>query len=150
MSFVVAVLDTPEIAGCLKSGLQALGPNSRKVEVNSTRDLTGSVDIDSCVAASYPNDSRWDYVFGYKDRIYYVEVHPGTTGEVKVIISKLNWLKQWRKHSATGLEASWHSSSYHWVSSGKTAITKNSKYSRMLVQRGISGPDSMLQADKFL
>lgn len=150
MSFVDAVRSASEIAECLRDGLQALGSNSRKIEVNSTRDLTGSVDIDSCVATSYPNDHRWDYVFGYKDRIYYVEVHSGTTGQVRVVIAKLNWLKQWRRRSATSLDASQHSSSYHWVSSGKTAITKNSKYSRMLVQHGISGPNSMLKADKFL
>jgi len=150
VSFVDAVRSAPEIAECLTAGLQALGSNSRKVEINSTRHLTGSVDIDSCVAASYPNDHRWDYVFGYKDRIYYVEVHPGTTGEVSVVIAKLNWLKQWRRHSAASLEASQHRSSYHWVSSGRTAITKNSKYSRILAQNGISGPNSMLKADKFL
>ena len=150
MSFVDAVRSIPEIAECLKAGLQALGSNSRKVEVRSTHDLAGSVDIDSCVAANYPNEHRWDYIFGYKGHIYYVEVHPGTTGEVEVVIAKLNWLKQWCRRSAERLEASQHGSSYHWISSGRTAITKNSKYSRILVQNGISGPSSMLKADKFL
>ena len=150
MSFAEIIQNTSEIAHCLRSGLQALGADSRKIEVNATRDLSGSVNIDSCVADSYPNDPRWDYVFGYKDHIFYVEVHPGTTGEVSTIVNKLNWLKQWRRRLITGLEASQHNSSYHWVFSGKTAITKNSKYSRMLVQNGISGPSSILKADKFL
>jgi hypothetical protein len=144
VNFVDAVQNTPEIAKCLKAGLQALGSNRTKVKVNSTRDLTGSVDIDSCVANRYPNHPRWDYVFGYKDRVYYVEVHPGLTGEVKSVIAKLMWLKQWRKRSATHLEDLKNRSTYHWISSGKTAITKNSKYRRTLAQNGISGPNSIL------
>ena len=66
MSFVDAVQRMPEIAECLKTGLQALGSNSSKVEVTSTRSLKGSVDIDTCLKRLYPSDPRWDYVFGYK------------------------------------------------------------------------------------
>jgi hypothetical protein len=150
MSFVDAIRNTSEISECLRAGLQALGSNSTKIRVVSTNNLKGSVDIDSCVKYVYPTDHRWDYIFGYEDHVYYVEIHPGSTGEVKVIIKKLNWLKQWRKHSATNLENIQHRSTYHWVSSGKIAITKNSKYSRILAQNGISGPNSILRVDKFL
>lgn len=148
MNFADAVRGTPEIAEFLEAGLQALGAHSRKIIVNSTRDLEGSVNIESCVRSS--NGRRWDYVFGYKKHTYYVEVHPANTGEVRVVIEKLDWLKQWRKRSAPSLEEAQHSSTYHWVSSGKTAITKMSKYSRMLVKNGILGPGSTLQAEEFL
>ena len=47
MNFADAVRSTPEIAECLKNGLQALGRNSRKIKVRVTRDLKGSVDIDA-------------------------------------------------------------------------------------------------------
>ena len=47
LNFADAVQGTPKIAECLKKGLQALGANSNKVEVRVTRDLKGSVDIDS-------------------------------------------------------------------------------------------------------
>lgn len=45
MSFAEAVQSTPEIAECLKPGLQALRTNSSNVKVRMTRDLKGSVDI---------------------------------------------------------------------------------------------------------
>lgn len=152
MSFTRAVQSIPEIAACLKAGLQALGANSSKVEVRSTHELTGSVAIDTCLKERYPTESRWDYVFGYKDRIYYMEIHPaGSTGEVKRVVAKLRWLKQWRKHSAPSLENLKHCSTYHWVSSGKTASSvKRGKYRQILVQNGIRGPDSVLNADAIL
>ena len=150
MSFVGVVQSTDEIAQCLQPGLQALGANRSKISVKSTRDLQGSVDVDACVAKNYPQDPRWDYVFGYKDHIFYVEVHPSTAREVKVIIAKLHWLHQWQKRSAKKLDALQHRSSYHWISSGKTAITKGSKYGRILAKHGIAGPSSTLKADSFI
>jgi hypothetical protein len=149
VSFADVVRNTPEIAECLKAGLQALGANRGKIIVNSTGDLKGSVDIDTCVKDNYPNEHRWDYVLGYKDHIYYVEVHPANTGEVKIIIEKLDWLKQWRKRSAPRLEAAQHSSTYHWISSGKTAIAKRSRYRRILAQKGIFGPKFHLTGRKI-
>ena len=55
MNFADAVRSIPELTECLKVGLQALGSNRHKIRVNSTRDLTGSVDIDACLARRYPN-----------------------------------------------------------------------------------------------
>jgi len=140
VSFAEVINNTSDIAECFEPGLQALGANSSKVSVASTRELEGSVDIDTCVKNSYPNDVRWDYVFGYKNRVYFVEVHPANTGEVKTLIKKLNWLKEWRKRSAPKLEALKGRSAYHWIASGKIAIVKKSRYNRMLAQAGISGP----------
>lgn len=148
MNFVDAVQSTPEIVECLKAGLQALGSNSSKVEVTSTHSLTGSVDIDTCLKNLYPNDPRWDYVFGYKNRIYYVEVHQGKTCEVEAVIKKFNWLKQWRARSAANLENLKGRSTYHWVSTkGTDTIPKRSRHRRMLDQNGIYGPNSGLKAD---
>lgn len=149
MNFAEAVRDTPEIAECLKAGIQALGSNRHKIKVNATRSLTGSVDIDMCLAKRYPNAHRWDYVFGYKDRIYYVEVHQGRAGEMENVIAKLDWLRQWRKRSSKSLETLEHQSTYHWISTGRidTAFAKNNRYRRLLYQKGIFGPDSVLSAD---
>ena len=41
MSFVDAVGNTPEIAECLKAGLQALGSNRHKVKADATRSIIG-------------------------------------------------------------------------------------------------------------
>ena len=149
MSFVDAVQSTPEITECLKPGLQALGSNSNKVRADSTRELMGSVDIDTCLAKDYPDAPRWDYVFGYKSRIYYVEVHPAdSTGEVKNVIAKLVWLKQWRKRSAPNLDDLENRSTYHWVSSGRTEPNlKRGSYRRLLDQNSIRVEGSVLNAD---
>lgn len=152
MSFADVIQSIPEIAQCLKKGLQALGGNSNKIEVRETRCLTGSVDIDTCLTNRYPNAPRWDYVFGYKDQIYYVEIHPaGSTGEVKTVVAKLMWLKQWRKLAAKNLEDLENQSTYHWVSSGRTTSSvKRGKYLQILAQNGIRGPDSVLNANAVL
>ena len=148
MNFADAIRNTPEIAKCLKTGLQALGSNSSKIKVTLTRSLTGSVDIDTCLKRLYPNDPRWDYVFGYKNRVYYVEVHQGKTSEVEDVIKKFNWLKQWRTRSAASLEDLKGRSTYHWISTrGTDTIRKGSRHRRMLDQNGIYGPSSGLNAD---
>ena len=149
MNFADAIRSTPEIAQCLRNGLQALGGNSGKVAVRETRDLTGSVDVDTCLMKRYPNAPRWDYVFGYRDRVYYVEVHPAdNTRKVREVTAKLQWLKQWRKLSAKNLEGLESQSTYHWISTGKTASSvKKGKYLQILAQNGIRGPDSVLNTD---
>ena len=86
---------------------------------------------------------------GYKDRIYYIEVHPAdNTGKVGEIIKKLQWLKQWRKLAAKNLEDLERQSTYHWISTGKTASSvKKGRYLKILAQNGIRGPASELNAD---
>ncbi len=148
MSFRIAVQSITEISDCLKDGLQALGKNSSKIKAHTTRDLKGSVDIDTCLKNRYPNAPRWDYVFGYKDKIYYVEVHQGKTSEVENIIKKVKWLRQWLKSSAEDLEVLKDRSSYHWLSTNRTEpIRKESRYRRMLDQNDIDGPRAMLDVD---
>ena len=150
MNFADAVGRTPEIAECLKNGLQALERQDKsKIKVNSSRELKGSVYIDKCLEDLYPNAPRWDYMFGYRDRVYYVEVHPAdNTRKVREVTAKLQWLKQWRKLSAPSLEDLEGQSTYHWISTGKTVSSiKRGKYRQMLAQNGIRGPDSVLNAD---
>ena len=131
----------PKLPMCLKTGLQALGSNSSNVEVTSTRSLKGSVDIDTCLKRLYPNDSRWDYVFGYKNRVYYVEVHQGKTSEVEdVVIAKVQLAEDGgAQHSAADLEDLKDRSTYHWISTkGTDTIRKRSRHRRMLDQNGMS------------
>ena len=149
MNFADVIQNAPEIAQCMRNGLQALGRNSNKIVVRETRDLSGSVDIDTCLVKRYPNEPRWDYLFGYKDRVYYVEVHPAENiRKVGEVTAKLEWLKQWRRRSAKSLENLESQSTYHWISTGKTLSSlKRGKYRQMLAQYGIRGPDSVLNAD---
>ncbi len=150
MNFTEAIQSISEIAECLENGLQALErQDKRRIKVNLSRDLKGSVYIDKCLERRYPNAPRWDYVFGYKDRVYYIEVHPAdNTRKVREVTAKLRWLKQWRKHSAKNLEVLEGQSTYHWISTGKTVSSvKRGKYLQILAQNGIRGPDSVLNAD---
>ena len=150
MNFIRAIQSTPEIAECLKGGLQALERQDRnKIRNYASRDLKGSVHIDKCLEGHYPNAPRWDYVFGYKDRIYYVEVHSAdNTRKVRELTAKLGGLKQWRKLSAKNLENLEGQSTYHWISTGSTlSAVKRGKYRQILAKNGIRGPDSVLNAD---
>ena len=150
MNFIRTIQSIPEIAECLKDGLQALERQDRnKIRDYSSRALKGSVYIDKCLEGHYPNAPRWDYVFGYKDRIYYVEVHPAdNTRKVRELTAKLGWLKQWRNHSAPSLEDLEHWSTYHWVSTGRTTSSvKRGKYRQILAKNGIRGPIAVLRID---
>ncbi|MDE0638542.1 MAG: hypothetical protein OXI43_22090 [Candidatus Poribacteria bacterium] len=150
MNFRDTIRNVPEIVECLKNGLQALERQHRsKIQYNSSRELKGSVYIDKCLEKRYPNENRWDYVFGYKDRIYYVEVHSAeNTRKVGEVTAKLEWLKRWLTRSAKSLEDLEDQSTYHWISTRKTASSvKRGKYRQILAQKGIRGPDSVLHAD---
>ena len=150
MNFTDAIQNVPELARCLENGLQALERGDKnKINVNSSRDLKGSVYIDKCLERRYPNAPRWDYVFGYKNRVYYVEVHPADNArKVTEVTAKLRWLKQWCERSARRLEDLAGQSTYHWISIGRTLSSiKRGKYRQMLAQNGIRGPDSVLNAD---
>lgn len=71
MNFIDAIRNVPEIVECLKNGLQALErQDTDRIKYNSSRDLKGSVYIDKYLERRYPNEPRWDYVFGYKDRVF--------------------------------------------------------------------------------
>ena len=149
LNFADAVRRTPEIAECLKNGLQALGANSNKIQVRVTRDLKGSVDIDGCLAKRYPNAPRWDYVFGYREQLHYIEVHQGRIGEIDNVIAKLRWLKRWRKRASENLEELEARSTYHWVASGRvdSEFAKDDKYRRKLLKNRILGPAPVLKVD---
>ena len=89
MSFQAAIDKTPLLKDYLKNGLRALGSNSSKVQPTDTSKCEGSVDIDSAVKSTYPNDSRWDYAVGYNGKTYFIEVHSAKTDEVKSVLKKL-------------------------------------------------------------
>jgi hypothetical protein len=136
MSFRDDVVATSDISGCYQCGLNGIKSSERSYfRFSDTRKIDGSVDIDSCVKSKYPYDNRWDYMIGYNDEIYFVEIHPASTSEVRTMISKLTWLKQWLRDQSSPLEGS-----FHWVASGKVAIAKGSPQARKLACSGIVGP----------
>lgn len=56
--FESAVINTPDIAGGYKKGIQAFGANSSCVQVDDARKQEGSVDIDKCTRGIYPDKAR--------------------------------------------------------------------------------------------
>ena len=138
-------------------GISALKAIDRKrISAKDPRKYSDSLDLDSALESSCPNDPRWDYGIGYKktktDEVaVWVEVHPANTGEVKAMIKKLDWLKKWLQNEATELgklTKKKHSlPRFNWVASGKIALPKGSKQARLLAQSGLSYPVKHLNFD---
>lgn len=52
----------------------------------------------------------------FTDNRLYIEIHPVSPGEAKVVINKLEWLKKWLKESAPKLDKiDKHHPAYYWV-----------------------------------
>lgn len=146
MKFKRVVQGIDVINKCFRGGLQALGSNSTKVRPTNTRNCNGSIDIDSCLANANPNDSRWDYIVGYGQKVYYIEIHPASTSEVGTVIKKLNWLKNWLNQDGRPIKTVFDQqhTAYHWIASGRITILKNSVYARRLAQSGLDIPKAHL------
>ncbi len=135
--FKEAVEATPEIKNCYQPGLQALGSYSTKIELLNNRECNGSVEIDECVRPNYPTANRWDYVVSYKSAAYFIEVHSAETSEVSVVLTKLQWLKDWLNEQAPELAKLKAKQPYYWIQSGKFSIPKTTPQYRRAVQSGI-------------
>jgi hypothetical protein len=139
LSFRQAVEATSDIENGYLPGLTALGVYSKRIVVSDTTKIQGSVDIDDCTIALYPNDSRWDYAFAYKDEVFFVEVHSAITSEVKTVLKKLQWLKDWlvtRAPEINKLKAK-SRNPFVWVQSKNFQIPKSSPQYLMAVQKGL-------------
>lgn len=115
-----------------RKGLQALGNDSRKIAPSDSKMLSGSADIDSDFKSLYPNCNRWDYVVGYNEKAYFVEIHPCCTSEIKTMLKKIDWLKSFLKTHGSQLIDIKADVNYYWVASGKVDISPNSKMKRQL------------------
>ncbi|MCS7036436.1 MAG: hypothetical protein RMJ33_14275 [Saprospiraceae bacterium] len=143
-AFAKAVHDTPSIAECYQRGLQALGSDSDKVSPKNSRHCQGSVSLDACLQAAFPNDNHWDYALGYAGKAYFVEVHPAIPREVKTVLKKLEWLKGWLRKEAPKLENLKADSAFHWIASGNVGTLSTSREYRQAAQAGVA-PKSKLQ-----
>lgn len=135
--FNYAVNSCPFLKGNIKPGLKALGADSGCINIADAKKLQGSIDIDKCTLAHYPNDCRWDYVIGYNENAYFVEVHPANTSNVNEVIKKGLWLGSFLKNEASDLKALNKDGVFYWIPSGKYAILKNSPQARQLAQSKI-------------
>lgn len=133
-----AVDETPDVTGNHKKGLMALkGSDSELIIVPDTRKIGGSLDIDSTTKRLYPNAARWDYAVEYDGEVFFIEVHPASTTEIKAMIKKYDWLKNWLKTKAPRIDALKAKSKhpYHWVHTGSSKILKSSRHYKELTKR---------------
>ena len=119
-TFKSIVQAIPAIAGAYREGLQALeSKDAGKVKPQNPRKLSGSVYLDKCLKTTNPHDARWDYVIGYREKAYFVEVHPANTSNVDEVVKKKKWLEVWLKTNALDLKAMMAGTGYYWIASGK-------------------------------
>jgi hypothetical protein len=144
VNFQQAVQQTPEIREAWQPGLQALAEaDRRRIGADDTRALTGSVDLDGFLADRYPdkyaNQNRWDYGIGHRppgkphDKVYWVEVHPATPGEVRGVLKKLAWLRGWLSSAQSPLNQL--RQEFIWISSGRTSGSLSAPTRRRLAHR---------------
>lgn len=134
-TFKSIVQAIPAIAGAYREGLQALeSKDAGKVKPQNPRKLSGSVYLDKCLKTTNPHDARWDYVIGYREKAYFVEVHPANTSNVDEVLKKKKWLDVWLKTNALDLKAMMAGTGYYWIASGKVAILPNSPQARRIAK----------------
>lgn len=147
-TFRQAVEATPDVALGFRTGLTALGVHSSKVSVSDTSLLEGSVDIDNCTTAAYPNSNRWDYAFAYKGEVFFIEVHSANTREVRAVLKKLAWLKDWLHQKASEINKLKAKTQlpFYWIQSKGFAIPKTSPQFRAAEGAGLK-PIAKLHLD---
>jgi len=75
-AFRAAVAARPEVAACYQTGLKALGSHSQKIIPADRSKCEGSLDLDACTLALYPDQSRWDYALAYDSSGSWVATPP--------------------------------------------------------------------------
>jgi hypothetical protein len=142
MNFKKTIAKTPGLETAWCAGLQALRAEDKPhIDPEDTRKLTGSVDIDAAYLAVDPNGNRWDFAIGYQhtnrteEVIYWVELHTGSDSEIKVVIKKAQWLRNWFKNSGKKLAA--FERDILWVSSGSTRLSPSAPQKKQMAQAGL-------------
>jgi hypothetical protein len=144
MSFKQKVENNSHISACYQSGLQAMGGYSNKVKAQDTSRLNGSVFLEECLQDANPGESLWDYMVSYGSSVYFIEVHPASSGNVNEMIKKLRWLQRWLKNKATEfLEMKSNNKPYRWISTDGVHITRGSSQARKLASSGLSFPEKV-------
>ncbi|MGQ9919626.1 MAG: hypothetical protein ACUVS7_19710 [Bryobacteraceae bacterium] len=142
MTFQVVLTQTPALQGAWQPGFQALSAADRQhVDAQDTRRLAGSVNVDAALARTHPNDPRWDYAVGHRptnydeEVVYWIEIHPSSSGEIRAVKAKLTWLKKWLQVSAPELNAM--RKAFIWVSSGRASFSPGSPRRKELALLGL-------------
>ena len=128
MTFTEKVEKTEAIKDCFKPGLQALTKQYKnKIQTRRPRKINGSIFLEECL-----DNGIWDYIIGYDDKTFFIEIHPAETSEVNTVLNKLRWLKQWK--SKTPFK---EDKNFFWLPSNGVNILKGSKYWHQIHNQGL-------------
>lgn len=141
MRFEEAVRHTPDLEDAYKPGLQALRPvDGNHVSATNPRSIAGSVDLDAALRPLAPNSPVWDYGVAQRagrdmERVFWIEIHPATTGEINSVLAKLEWLKGWLRNDGTRLDG--FDREFVWVASGRTALRPGAQQTKRMAAMGL-------------
>lgn len=132
------------LEGRLKAGLKALGRHSTKVRVGGRIRVVESIDLDEALKKTAGQEHRWDYGVGLKGSsntsTAWIEIHPASSADVGVFLSKLQWLKAWLHDH--GSKACLAKASFHWIATAGVHIDSQSR--RRLNQAGAVMPQKVV------
>jgi hypothetical protein len=150
VKFKEAVKKTRHLENAWMPGLLALRRRDRPhVAPSDPRKLKGSADVDAALRHQQPNAHRWDFAIGFRhtnrqqDCVYWVEIHTANEKEVKVVLDKLLWLKDWL--AGDGKLLNQFEKDFIWVSSGETSFIPGSPKLRRLAELGLRHKGSVLR-----
>lgn len=151
-------LDAANAAGLNgKDGKQAIKTKYRgQVSVKDNAEFSGSVDLDEHFKATEPNDNRWDYGVGFNvghEFALWIEPHPASSsGEIAVMIKKLEWLKaKLQTPDFQGLADLTRAAKekgeipFRWLYTGRMSFRRGSKQDKQLAQKGLKFPQRSIQ-----
>jgi len=153
MGFESAVKAAPALSGHYRPGLQGLrNVDRRRIHTERPRQIRGSIDLDSALRPSQPNQPIWDYCVGLsknrdEDRALWLEVHPASSRHVDEVLKKWRWLRRWLPEQAPALDRM--SAHYIWLASGSVALPANSPQRRRIAQSGILLRSGLLNLDQL-
>jgi hypothetical protein len=105
--------------------------------------------VDGTLQNLHPNAHRWDFAIAYRhanrkeDCIYWVEIHTANDREVKVVLNKLRWLKNWL--AGDGRLLNQFERDFIWISSGATSFTHGAPQSKRIAQHGLQHKGGVLR-----
>lgn len=125
-----------------QTGLGAIkNQHRKKIRINNSRNLKGSMDIDSACKDSEPNSPRWDYLVvilkNNQENLALIEIHGAAKPEnAKEMIKKKAWLNEW----LIKVRLVDFKKRIFWIAVNSVSILPQSKYARELAKSGIPLP----------
>lgn len=147
-------------ASCAEEGLRALRrPHRARVAPADPRRLTGSVNLEACLArvAAFEGHATWDYGVGFLAPdgstrcAVWIEVHNATPGDVRSMVAKLQTLRRWLDSDGRPLAAPTDAARrtlgrtpFRWIAVGPTSVPASSRAFRAAAEAGLGAPERRL------